>query len=143
MNQETMIQSEHDEVVVFVDVVHDLHLEESLGSIVHDLVGQLGLCNVFPQLLGAVASSLWCSIFVNHLVALILGLLAALQLLEQSEHNRELTTEQRVLGRVHRVLVHPEQVKVHTGHSFDKSLEGSVDPELLEEAGNNAACGGP
>merc|ERR1719507_912280 len=118
-------------------------LRKSLGGIIHDLIGELGLSNVLPQLLDAVASSLGCSIFVNHLVALILRLLAALQLLEQSKHNRELTTEQRVLGRVHRVLVHLEQIKVHTRHSFNKSLKGGIDLELLEEAGNDTAGGGP
>merc|ERR1719507_1579750 len=118
-------------------------LRKSLGGIIHDLVGEFGLSDVLPQLLDAVASSLGCSIFVNHLVTLILRLLASLQLLKQSEHNRELTAEQRVLGGIHFVLVHLEQVKVHTGHSFDKSLERGVDLELLEEAGNDAACGGP
>merc|ERR1719228_2034972 len=137
------VGGEHDEVVVLVDVVHDLDLKESLGGIVHDLVGQLGLCNVLPQLLDTVASSLGCSIFVNHLVALILGLLTALQLLKQSKHNRELTTEQRVLGGVHCVLVHLEEIKVHTRHSFNKSLKRGIDLELLEEAGNGAAGGGP
>merc|ERR1711990_254244 len=87
----------------------------------------------FPPVLGVP----FLSITLSH------SFFASLQLLKQSEHNRELTAEQRVLGGIHFVLVHLEQVKVHTGHSFDKSLERGVDLELLEEAGNDAACGGP
>merc|ERR1719516_527878 len=39
------VDSEDNEVVL-LDVIHDLALEESLGSIVHDLIAQLGLSNV-------------------------------------------------------------------------------------------------
>merc|ERR1719293_221903 len=44
---------------------------------------------------------------------------------------------------VHGVLVHLEQVQVHSWNSFDEALKGCVDLELLEEAGNHAASGGP
>merc|ERR1712228_451270 len=37
----THVSSEDNQVKVLVDVVHDLHLEEGLGSIVHDLVAKL------------------------------------------------------------------------------------------------------
>merc|ERR1712227_505134 len=86
-----------DEVVVLVDVVHDLDLEESLGCVVHDLVGQLGLGDVLPELLDAVASGLGGSVLVDHLVTLVLRLLATLQLLEQGQDNREFTSEERIL----------------------------------------------
>merc|ERR1719228_759568 len=137
------VGGEHDEVVVFVDVVHDLHLEESLGCVVHDLVGQLGLGDVLPELLDAVASGLGGSVLVDHLVTLVLRLLATLQLLEQGQDNREFTSEERILGGVHGILVHLEQVQVHSWNSLDKALKGCVDLELLEEAGNHAASGGP
>merc|ERR1712106_755589 len=45
------------------------------------------------------------------------------------ESDFDCLTDLIVLGRVHCVLVHLEQVKVHTGHSFNKSLKGGVDLE--------------
>ena len=83
---------EGDEVVVLVDVVHDLRLEEhlvpdddknymsnymgasfmgfhdpDLSCIVHDLIRELRLCDVFPQLLDPGAARLWGAVLVNHL----------------------------------------------------------------------------
>merc|ERR1711973_543956 len=52
------VGGEDNKVVVLVDVVHDLHLKEGLGGVVHDFVGQLGLGDVLPQLLDASASGL-------------------------------------------------------------------------------------
>ena len=50
----------------YLNVVHDLGLKECLGSIVHDLVAELGLSDVLPQLLDA--SSLgWGTVLVNDL----------------------------------------------------------------------------
>merc|ERR1712020_322866 len=137
------VGGEGDHVVILVDVVHDLHLEESLGGVVHDLVGKFGLSDVLSQLLDAVDSSLGCSIFVNHLVALILGLLATLELSDQVHDHGELTPEERILGGVHCVLVHLQQVQVDAGDGLDEALERGVDLELLEQARNDAAGGGP
>merc|ERR1711884_440858 len=67
------VGGEDNKVVVLVDVVHDLHLKEGLGGVVHDFVGQLGLGDVLPQLLDASATSLGGSVLVDHLVALVLG----------------------------------------------------------------------
>ena len=83
---------EGDEVVVLVDVVHDLRLEEhlmpdnyeryvsnymgasflgfhdhDLSCIIHDLIRELRLCDVFPQLLDPSAARLWGAVLVNHL----------------------------------------------------------------------------
>merc|ERR1712001_370446 len=116
------VGGEGDHVVILVDVVHDRHLEESLGSVVHDLVRELGLGNVLSQLLDAVASSLGGSVFVNDLVALVLGLLAALELADEVHDHGELTPEERILGRVHCVLVHLQQVQVDAGDSLDGTL---------------------
>ena len=63
----THVGSEGDQVEVFVDVVHDLGLEENLSSVVHDLIAELGLGNILSQLLDTSSTSLWRSIFVDHL----------------------------------------------------------------------------
>ena len=52
--------------VAHLDVVHDLGLEESLSSIVHDLVAQLGLGDVLADLLDAGAGG-WWTVFVDNL----------------------------------------------------------------------------
>merc|ERR1719336_2334554 len=137
------VGGEGNQVVILVDVVHDLNLEEGLGRVVHDLVGQLRLGNVLPQLLYASSSGLGGSVLVDHLVALVLGGNSVLQLADQLHHDGELASEERVLLRVHRVLVHLEQVQVHAGNCFNEPLEGSVDLEVLEEASRNAARGCP
>ena len=38
-----------------------------LGGIVHDLIRELRLCDVFPQLLDPSAARLWGAVLVNHL----------------------------------------------------------------------------
>merc|ERR1712243_504721 len=73
---------EHDEVVVLVDVVHDLHFEESLGSVVHDLVGKFRLSNVLSEMLDTSSSSLGSSIPVHNLIQLVFGLDSTLNLLD-------------------------------------------------------------
>ena len=51
---------------IYLNVIHDLGLKECLSSIVHDLVAELGLGDVLPQLLDA--SSLgWGTVLVNDL----------------------------------------------------------------------------
>merc|ERR1711936_287906 len=115
----------------------------SLDGVVHDLVRELGLGNVLSQLLDAVASSLGGSVFVNNLVALVLGLLATLELADEVHDHGELTPEERILGWVHCVLVHLQQVQVDAGDSLDETLERGVDLELLEQTGDDAAGGGP
>merc|ERR1712045_666704 len=137
------VGGEHDEVVVLVDVVHDLHLEESLGGIVHDLVGQLGLGNVLPQLLDTSASSLGSSILVNHLVTFVLGGNSVLQGGNKLLDDLKLSTEERVLAGVHGVPVHLEEVKVDTRNCLNKSLKGGVDLELFEQAGDDTGSGCP
>merc|ERR1739848_268528 len=52
----TQVGSEANEIEVFVNVVHDLGLEESLCSIIHDLVAELGFSNVLSQLLDTSAT---------------------------------------------------------------------------------------
>ncbi len=54
------------QVEVFLDVVHDLDLEESLSRVVHDFVAQLGLGDVLAQLFDAGAGR-WWAILVNDL----------------------------------------------------------------------------
>merc|ERR1712110_1359121 len=130
-------------VVVLVDVVHDLHLEEGLGSIVHDLIGRLRLGNVLPQLLDASASSLGSSIFVNHLVTFVLGGNSVLQGGNKLLDDLKLSTEERILAGVHGVPVHLEEVKVDTGNCLNKSLEVGVDLELFEQAGDDTGSGCP
>ena len=63
---------EADQIEVLVDVVHDFGLEESLGGIIHDFVGQFGLGNVLPQLFNTGTFGRR-TIFVNDFVAFPLG----------------------------------------------------------------------
>merc|ERR1719360_391433 len=67
------VGSEDNDVEVLVDVVHNLGLEECLGRVIHDLVAQLGLSNVLPELLDASATSLRGTVAVNDLVSIVLG----------------------------------------------------------------------
>jgi len=71
----TKVASEADQVKVLLDVVHDFGLEESLSGIVHNLVAELGLGNVFAELFdaGSLGSG---SVFVDDLVAFAFGSLA-------------------------------------------------------------------
>ena len=125
-----------------MNIVHDLGLEEGLGSVVHDLVAELGLGNVLTQLLDAGATGLGRAVLVNDFVTLALGRLTVGQLGNQLLDDLELATEERVLGHVHLVAVHLEQVEVDPGHSLHEALVGSGQLELPEEAGSHAASGG-
>ena len=91
------VGGEDDQVEVLVDVVHDLHLEESLGGVVHDLVAQLGLCDVLSELLDASTSGLGGSILVNDFVALILCCGSVCESVDELLYNLELSSEERVL----------------------------------------------
>ena len=66
------VGGEADHVEVLGDVVHNFGFEESLSGIVHDLVAQLGLGDVFTQLFNASALGRG-SVFVNDLIAFPLG----------------------------------------------------------------------
>merc|ERR1719193_938488 len=135
----TQVGGKADEIEVLVDVVHDLGLKEGLGGIVHDFVAQLGLSNILSELLDASATGLGWAIFV----ALPLGSLTVRKLSNQLLDDLKLASEEWVLGHVHLVPVHFEQVKVDTGNSLNQSLVGSSQLELPEEAGGNTASGGP
>merc|ERR1712165_27254 len=136
------VGGEANDVEVLVDIVHDLGLQEGLGSVVHDLVAELGLGNILSQLLDASAASLGGSVFVDDLVTLPLGGLAVGKLGHQLLDHLKLTTEEGILGHVHAVPVHLEEVKVDTGDGLDESLVGGGKLELSEEAGSHAAGGG-
>merc|ERR1719376_1048427 len=76
----THVSSKDNQVEVFLDVVHDLGLQEGLGSIVHDFVTELGFCNILPQLLDTSATSFWGSVQINNLVSIVLGTSSILKL---------------------------------------------------------------
>merc|ERR1712179_1614 len=137
------VGGEDNQIEVLVDVVHNFHFQESLGGIIHNLVAEFGLSNVLPELLDASATSLGCSIFVNDLVTLILGSSTILESGNNLLNNFKLTPEQTILLGVHSVSVHLEQVQVDSRNSLNKTLKGGIDLELLEEAGNDTASGGP
>merc|ERR1719283_257286 len=137
------VGGEADQVVVLVDVVHDLDLEEGLGSVVHDLIGQLRLGNVLSQLLDTITTGLGSAIFVDDLVTLVLSTHAVLKLGDEIKNNGEFASEEGILAGVHCVFVHLEEVKVDSRNGLHEALEGSIDLELFEEAGNDTASGGP
>merc|ERR1719500_771409 len=138
------VGSEDNEIEVFVDVVHDLGLEENLGGVVHDLVAQLGLSNVLSELLDTSSSGFGWAILVNDLIAFSLGTFTvSAKISYKLLDDLELSSEESILVRVHLVSVHLEERQVHAGHSLDESLEGGGDLELLVEAGGDAASGGP
>merc|ERR1719507_979341 len=127
------VPGEGDHVEVLVDVVHDLGLEEDLCCI----------GNVLSELLDSSASALCRAVLVNHLVALPLRSFPVWKDGDELLDHLKLPAEQGVLLHVHRIAVHLQQVQVHTRDSLYEALEGSVDLELLEETGSNAASGGP
>ena len=137
----TQVSGEADQVEVLVDVVHDLGLKEGLGSVIHDFVAKLGLGNVFSQLLDTSASGLGGAIFVNDFVALPLGSLTVGELSNKLLDDLELSSEEGILGHVHLVPVHLEEVEVDSGNGLDESLVAGSELELPEEAGSNAAGG--
>merc|ERR1711931_298500 len=136
------VGGEANDVEVLVDIVHDLGLQEGPGSVVHDLVAELGLGNILSELLDASAASLGGSVFVDNLVTLPLGGLAVGKLSHQLLDHLKLTSEEGILGHVHAVPVHLEEVKVDSGDGLDESLVGGGKLELSEEAGSHAAGGG-
>merc|ERR1719309_9129 len=138
----TQVGGEADQVEVLVDVIHDLGLEEGLGSVIHDLVAELGLSNVLSQLLDASSSGLGGAVFVNDLVALPLGSLAVRELGNQLFDDFELASEEGILGHVHLVSVHLQEVEVDSGNGLDETLVGGGELELSEEAGGDASGGG-
>merc|ERR1711887_269983 len=91
----THVSSKDNQVEVFLDVVHDLGLQEGLGSIVHDFVAELGFCNVLSQLLDTSATSFWGSVQINNLVSILLAPAPSLSLVTSS-----LTTSNSPLKRV-------------------------------------------
>ena len=151
------IGSIDDHVEVLVNVVHDLGLEEGLGTVIHDLVAKLGLGDVLPQLLDASAPGLFSAALVNDLVTLVLGSLpifeCGYQLLDYLELSAEewilynSTNDERMvkdtnLVRVHDVVVHLEDVTVDPGHRVQEAVKGGCDLKLLEEAGDHTSRGG-
>jgi len=137
------VSSEDDEHVVLGDVVLDLGLEESLGSVVHDLVTQLGLGDVFSKLLDARPSGALGTVQVDQLVTLVLGSQHCWIFLQKLLHHRELSSEQGILLHVHLVGVHLQEVQVEAGHNLQKTREGIFDLIFSEETGDDAPSGGP
>ena len=99
------VSGKHNQIEVFVNVVHNLGLQEGLGGVVHDLVAQLGLGDVLPELLDSSASSLLGSVQINDLISTVLGSSSVIHLGHQVLHHLKLSSEQGVLAHVHLVLV--------------------------------------
>merc|ERR1712013_485307 len=93
----THVCSEHHEVVVLVDVVHDLRLQEGLSSIIHDLVAELGFSNVLSKLLDSSSSSFGRSVFVNDFVTLVLCSSSILQSSNKLLDNLKFAPEKSIL----------------------------------------------
>ena len=68
----SQVSAEANKVKVFLDVVHDFGFEESLCSIVHDLVTELGFGNVLTQLFDT-SSQRSGSILIDDFVAFTFG----------------------------------------------------------------------
>merc|ERR1740123_1233329 len=83
------------------------------------------------------------SIFVNDLVTLVLGSSTFLEGTHKLLDHIKLSSEERILLGVHGVSVHLEKIQVDSRNSLHKTLKGGIDLELLEEAGNDTASGGP
>merc|ERR1719466_245065 len=81
----------HNDVIVFVDVVHDFRFEEGLGGVVHNLVTQFGLRNVLSQLFDSGAAGLGSSIQINDLVSIVLSARSILNLFHQLLYNFKLS----------------------------------------------------
>ena len=81
-----------------MNVVHDLGLEEGLGTVIHDLVAKLGLGDVLPQLLDASAPGLFSAALVNDLVTLVLGSLPIFECGYQLLDYLKLSAEEWILS---------------------------------------------
>jgi len=138
----TEVCSEADEIEVLVDVVHDLGLKEGLGSVIHDLVAELGFSNVFSQLLDTSSTGLDGSIFVNNFVTFSLGGLTIGKLSNELFDDFEFSSEEGILGHVHLVSVHLEEIKVDSRNSLNKAFIRGSKLEFSEEAGGNTSSGG-
>merc|ERR1712106_128836 len=135
----TYVSSENNQVEVLVDVVHDLHFEEGLSSIVLDLIAELGFSNIFSKLFDSSSTSLWGSVFVNNLITLILGSSTILQCGDKGLDNFKFTSEKRILGGIHCVSVHLEQIKIDSRNSLHQTLKRGIDLEILEKTSNNTS----
>jgi len=136
------VSGKADQVEVLLDVIHDFGLEESLSSVVHDLIAKFGLSNVFTQLLDTSTFGSG-TVLVNDLVALTLSSISVVT--ESSKEffdNFEFATEEGVLVLFQFVLVHAQEVEVHAGNGLDQAFERGVQLEFAEKAGGNAAGGG-
>merc|ERR1712165_572596 len=136
------VTSEHNQIEVFVNVVHNLGLQEGLGGVVHDLVAQLGLGDVLPELLDSSASSLLGSVQINDLISTVLGSSSVIHLGHQVLHHLKLSSEQGVLAHVHLVLVILQNGSIDSGNSLNQAFVAGGDLELFEETGDDAGSGG-
>merc|ERR1719495_2690449 len=119
----THVSSKDNQVEVFLDIVHDLGLQEGLGSIVHDFVAELGLCNVLSQLLDTSATSFRGSVQINNLVSIVLGSSSILKLGNKLFNNFKLSPEESIFLRVHDILVSFQERCIDSRDSLNKTLE--------------------
>merc|ERR1719320_1722840 len=89
----THVSSKDNQVEIFLDVIHDLGLQEGLGSIVHDFVAELGFCNILSQLLDTSATSFWSSVQINNLVSIVLCSSSILKLNQKFLNNFKFSPE--------------------------------------------------
>merc|ERR1719250_374465 len=89
----THVSSKNNQVEIFLDVVHDLGLQEGLGSIVHDFVAELGFSNILSQLLDTSATSFFSSVQINNLVSIVLCSSSILKLNQKLLNNFKLSPE--------------------------------------------------
>merc|ERR1711962_547021 len=122
------VGGEKDHVVVLVDVIHNL-------------IRKLRLGNVLSQLFNSVTSSFGSSVLVHHFIQLVLGIDSVLDLAHQFHDHGEFSAEESILSRIHGVLVHLKEVKINSGNGLNKTLEGGIDLELLEQTGDDTASG--
>merc|ERR1712061_311692 len=80
--------------------------------------------------------------FLSMTLSHILGGSTVLQSSNKLLDNLKFSSEKRILLGVHGVPVHLQEAKVDSRDSLHKTFKGSIDLELLEEAGNDTAGGG-
>merc|ERR1719250_223271 len=89
------VSSKDNQVEIFLDVIHDLGLQEGLGSIVHDFIAELRFCNILSQLLDTVPPVFGVPFRSIILSALFFAPAPSLSLIKSS-----LTTSNSPLNRV-------------------------------------------
>ena len=98
-----------------------------LSGVVHDLVAQFGLGNVFSQLFDPSPSGTLGTVEVYQLVTLVLGSVHGWILLQKLLDHGKLASEQWILFHVHLVGVHLQKIKVQSRDDLKKTREGIFD----------------